>query len=205
MKAKIHTLAYALILGTVCACLLTGVGRFTRPRREINKKVEKAQNVLRVLEVAVSEGQGAQEIIGLYDQSVEVKASSELTIYLLKQGTQASADGPSMAVEVTGPGLWGPMRGLLSLGQDKRTIRGISFYEQEETPGLGGEIGTDAFQNQFKGKKIVDENGNPGMKIVRGGGSTGIHEVDGISGATMTCDKVEEMLNQTIAKIVKEY
>jgi Na+-transporting NADH:ubiquinone oxidoreductase subunit C len=84
-----------------------------------------------------------------------------------------------------------------------RTIRGITFYEQEETPGLGGEITSSWFREQFIGKKIVDQAGNPGIIISSSEGEAP-NKVDAISGATLTCDKVQTMLNETIKRIVEE-
>ena len=110
----------------------------------------------------------------------------------------------AVAFPFAGPGLWGPIKGFLALEADLRIIRSIAFHEQEETPGLGGEIGADWFKRQFEGKSILSSDGVPGIKITRGDGASEPNEVDGITGATMTCDKVEEMLNQAIAKIAKE-
>ena len=84
-----------------------------------------------------------------------------------------------------------------------KTIRGITFYEQIETPTLGGEIAAKWFRDQFAGKSIVDKDGNPGV-IISSLGETAPNKVDGISGATMTCDKVQMMLNELIEKISKK-
>jgi Na+-transporting NADH:ubiquinone oxidoreductase subunit C len=84
-----------------------------------------------------------------------------------------------------------------------RTIRGLTFYHHEETPGLGGEISADWFREQFVGKKIVDASGKGGI-VIRMGGDLAGNEVDGITGATMTCDKVQEMLNNVITDIIGE-
>jgi len=83
-----------------------------------------------------------------------------------------------------------------------RTTPGVPI--QPGWNGLGGEIASDWFLEGFEGKKIVDASGKPGI-IIKGGGETNaINEVDAISGATMTCDKVEELLNNVIEKIVQE-
>ena len=69
---------------------------------------------------------------------------------------------------------------------------------------MGGEIASQWFLNQFKGKRLEDRAGNPGIRIRRAG-AAGLNEVDGITGATMTCEKVEAMLNTVIERIVEEY
>ena len=104
----------------------------------------------------------------------------------------------------SGPGLWGPIYGVLALEPDLRTIRGIRFFKQEETPGLGGEIGADWFQDQFVGKQIASEADVYGFAIVKPGTGEGVNVVDGITGATMTSDRVAVMIDSIAAVIGEE-
>ena len=75
------------------------------------------------------------------------------------------------------------------------TIYGASFDHQGETPGLGAEIATANFQDQFKGKEIYD-NGKLVSVIVAKSNETAPpkHRVDGISGGTITSKGLEKML-----------
>ena len=200
-KGSLYTIVYATVLGTVCALLLTGVGQFTAPYREANEEAEKVRNVLSVLGVTFEPDASSQELLETFESKVRTKVSGDLTFYL---STRAEPEGGVQAVAVpfSGQGLWGPIKGFLSLEADMKTIRGITFHEQEETPGLGGEIASPWFRHQFRGKSIEDKDGKPGIRIRRGG--SGPNEVDAITGATMTCEKVEEMLNGVIAQVVKE-
>jgi Na+-transporting NADH:ubiquinone oxidoreductase subunit C len=102
-----------------------------------------------------------------------------------------------------GPGLWGPIKGFMAMDPKITKIQGITFYEQEETPGLGGEIVNASFRDKFVGLLIRGQDGKPGI-IIKNGGEAAANKVDGISGATMTCDKVQEMLNEAIKSIVEE-
>ena len=81
----------------------------------------------------------------------------------------------------------------------------MRFYQQEETPGLGGEIGSRWFQEQFEGKSIADAAGNPGFRIVKPGRPAGENAVEGISGATMTSDRVAAMLDRLGKAIAEEH
>ena len=83
-------------------------------------------------------------------------------------------------------------------------IVGVTFYEQEETPGLGGEIIKPRFREPFIGKKIKDAAGKPGIEIVAPGSKLNDNQVHGISGATITSDKVQNMINAVIKKVVKQ-
>ncbi len=99
-------------------------------------------------------------------------------------------------VSIRGNGLWDEIWGNIALKDDFKTIVGASFDHQGETPGLGAEIKDNpAFKKQFAGKSIYDATGNYTSVVVRKGGARNDkYEVDGISGATVTCDGVSDML-----------
>jgi len=202
LKNNIYTLCYAGVLGTVCSLLLTAVASFTAPYQDANAKAEKNINILGVLQVQRPPGASSQELVKIFEDNVRQEELDGLEMY--RYVPQAGSGGDeSVAIGFEGPGLWGPVKGFLALDKQMRTIRGITFYEQEETPGLGGEIASSWFREQFIGKKIVDEAGNPGIIISSSEGEAP-NKVDAISGATLTCDKVQTMLNEAIKRIVEE-
>ena len=126
--------------------------------------------------------------------------SRHQSVYLTKEGS----DDPRVILPVHGKGLWSTMYGFVALhADDLNTIRAFAFYDHGETPGLGGEIVAAWFRDQFVGKSIVDAAGSPGI-IISMGGEPAENKVDGISGATMTCDKLQAMLNEAIKSIVEE-
>lgn len=103
-------------------------------------------------------------------------------------------------IPVRGKGLWGPIWGFIALEEDMNTIHGVSFGHKTETPGLGAEIETEVFKNEFIGKKIFDENGKfVSVKVLKGNSaSENPHGVDAISGATVTSSGVSEMIQRTL-------
>ena len=137
----------------------------------------------------------------IFEANVRQEKRGDLELYKYVPDKDSNSV-ETVAVAFEGPGLWGPIKGLLAL--DNKTIRGLTFYEQEETPGLGGEIASNWFRKQFEGKQIVDATGKAGIIIKGGSGENAINEVDAISGATMTCNKVQAILNSVIKDIVKE-
>ncbi len=200
MKGSLHALAFAAALGTLCALLLTGAGAFTAPYRRANARAEEVRSILGVLRVPHEPDLTSEELLKVFARSVKAEDRGGLRLYLYRrEGGCVKA----VAVPFCGPGLWGPIEGFLALEPDMRTIRGIAFHRQEETPGLGGEIVAASFRRRFEGKSIVKESGRPGIRIIRGGGASEANEVDGISGATMTCEKVEAMLNEAITRLAK--
>ena len=198
MKNSLHTIIYAAVLGTVCALLLTGAAKLTDPYYQRNKKAEKMRSILTVLDVPFSTKASSQELIEIFNENIRQEKHGQLDMY---KYSPPGANGQISAVEFEGQGFWGPIKGFLSLKPDMKTIDGIVFYEQEETPGLGGDIVTEGFRNRFKGKSILNEAGAPGIRMVKDSASA-VNEIDGITAATRTCDKVEEMLNEVIRKIV---
>lgn len=98
-----------------------------------------------------------------------------------------------------GNGLWDWISGYIALDKDLNTIRGVAFDHKQETPGLGARITSDQIQQRYQGKEIFNEQGDlVSVTMVKGEGNTGLssHEVDGLSGATMTAKGVNKMLQQ---------
>jgi len=202
LKGNVYTLCFAAALGVVCSLLLTAVGGFTAPYKEANALAEETRNILKVLDIPFDEKAPARELLTIRQEFVKEETSGGQTLYVYARAGAAAPE--AVAMRFSGPGLWGPVKGLLALENDRKTIRGITFYEQEETPGLGGEIATEEFTARFVGKTIVGPDGKPGFDIGMPGSPAAVNRVDGITGATMTCDKVEAMLNIAIETFVKE-
>lgn len=199
MKDSLYTLGYALALGAICALLLTAVGLATQAPREANAEAEKIRNVLYVLGVPFPEDADPRTLVEVYNDKVAEQKLGDLTTYAYKPDGAVQ----SVALPFRGPGLWGPIEGFLALEPDMETILGVTFHKQEETPGLGGEIGSPEFRRRFEGKKVAAGE-PPGLKIVQPGQADDVNEIDGISGATMTCDKLEIMLNNVLRRLARE-
>ncbi|MDZ7634517.1 MAG: hypothetical protein U5L72_08815 [Bacteroidales bacterium] len=61
------------------------------------------------------------------------------------------------------------------------TIDGVTFDHKGETPGLGAEINTSEFENQFPGKNLYRDGQFVGVNVVKGGADPqSLYEVDGI-------------------------
>lgn len=104
---------------------------------------------------------------------------------------------------VYGKGLWSSIYGYLALDRDLDTVLGITFHKQGETPGLGGEIQYPEFQSRFNGKKIFDAGRLVAVTVLKGKADTtlpaALHQVDGITGATLTGKGVTGLLKKSLA------
>jgi Na+-transporting NADH:ubiquinone oxidoreductase subunit C len=206
IRQNIYTICFAIILGLVCATLLTAAAEFTRPKQNENKEAEENRNILSALKVPFEMDASPAELIEVFERDVQVQTmgqEEQLTLYAYKP--EGSESVKAVAVRFAGPGLWGPIKGFLALEPDYKTIRGLTFYEQEETPGLGGDIVTEGFRSRFEGRQIANAEGHWGIDIIAGGAEQSqLNEIVGISGATMTCDKVEEMINVIIEALASK-
>ncbi|MEM7162483.1 MAG: NADH:ubiquinone reductase (Na(+)-transporting) subunit C [Bacteroidota bacterium] len=113
----------------------------------------------------------------------------------------AEKDGEKYYVmPMVGTGLWGPIWGYVSVGKDFNTIYGASFDHKTETPGLGAEIKESFFEEPFQGQQIYNmKNEYVSISVEKGGAEAGNkHQVDGITGGTITSNGVDEMLYRTI-------
>ncbi|MBS0012998.1 MAG: NADH:ubiquinone reductase (Na(+)-transporting) subunit C, partial [Desulfobacterales bacterium] len=126
-----------------------------------------------------------------------------LTIYLYTKNGEIQ----NYIIPIESQGLWGKIYGYMALENDGSTVAGFTVYEHSETPGLGGEIEKQWFQENFEGKKIVDRTGHfVAVQIAKGDVEKQIseekesHYVDGISGATLTGRYLSRGLEKTLAR-----
>lgn len=118
-------------------------------------------------------------------------------------------------IPVNGYGLWDAIYGYLGLEANADTVLGMTWYDQKETPGLGGNIALPSWQEQFYGKLIFqkDPSGQTnferallGIKVVKttvqevyGKSPLAKSAVDGIAGASITVVGVNEALRMSLA------
>jgi len=102
-----------------------------------------------------------------------------------------------IVIPVEGLGMWGTVYGFLALDRDTATVRGLTFYDQKETPGLGGEIGNPKWQALWRGRKVYDEKWSPSIRVIKGSAGppdADPHHVDGLSGATVTSNAISRVM-----------
>lgn len=223
MKNNTYTFIFAVIVCVVCSVLLAALAKGLRPRQELNAALEVKKNILKVVELQepLSPKPSAREVLDAYGNKIqEVVIDSQGNIvegkkppdvqegepfyplYIYQEGNQVMA----YCYPISGKGLWSTLYGYLAMEPDGRTIRGITFYKHGETPGLGGEIEKDWFQENFKGKTIWDaeQKSLAPVVVVKGHvedklrGEAQNHAVDGITAATMTSNGVTALLDQGI-------
>lgn len=223
-----YTFSFAAIMVVLVGVLLSMAAIGLAPFQAQNVKLEKMQNILTSIGIESKPeeaeklfNQSIKEQVVLNKRGEEVKGNiSAFDIDLKKELDKAKTgkaneqlyplfvfnkDGEVYyVIPVRGKGLWGPIWGYVAMEKDMNTVSGVSFGHKGETPGLGAEISTEAFQQQFVGKKILDESGDfVSVKVIKGGAPAGdLHGVDAISGGTITSNGVTEMLKRTLSNYI---
>jgi Na+-transporting NADH:ubiquinone oxidoreductase subunit C len=102
-----------------------------------------------------------------------------------------------VVIGVEGLGMWGTVYGFLSLAPDANTVRGLTYYEHRETPGLGGEISNPSWLALWQGRKGYDEQGQAKIAVIKGQAGPPEQDplhVDGLSGATVTSNAITRLM-----------
>ncbi|WP_281559657.1 Na(+)-translocating NADH-quinone reductase subunit C [Thalassomonas sp. RHCl1] len=121
------------------------------------------------------------------------RRADNAVIYLIKDD---SGKITTIVLPIIGSGLWDLMSGFVGLAPDLNTVRSVIYSELKETPGLGAEVLNPNWKALWPGKKMFDEQNNIAIKLVKGGAKAGdVNGVDGLSGATLTSNGVENTLH----------
>lgn len=212
-----YTFIFAAALVVVVAAILSFTAVSLDERQDANVRKEKMQSILASIKVNVSREEAAKAFDAhVKDQVVlrngeKVQGTKAFNISMAKQVSKpieerkaplyvAEKEGKTYyIIPLRGKGLWGPIWGYISLKSDGKTVYGAVFDHKSETPGLGAEINTDEFQAQFPKKAVFGNNGDfTGIKVTKKP-AKGPHQVDGISGGTITSNGVQKMITDCVA------
>ncbi|PCI28409.1 MAG: Na(+)-translocating NADH-quinone reductase subunit C [SAR324 cluster bacterium] len=123
------------------------------------------------------------------------RRSKFAAIYLVEKNGKTE----TIILPIYGKGLWGTMYAFIAFEGDGNTVKGLTFYDHKETPGLGGEVDNPRWKQQWVGKKAFNEQWKPVVELVKGGVNPNkagaIHQVDGLSGATLTNRGVRNLIH----------
>ncbi len=221
MSDKLKSIVFAIGMGLICGVLLTTAATALQDLQQKNMLNDRRKNILLAVDLVSREKTYTpDEIARLYKENISKMAVSPdgtivspdvaetdknlLPVYLFTKDENIQA----YIIPIESQGLWGKIYAYMAIAADGSTIAGFTVYKHSETPGLGGEIDTQWFQEKFEGKKIIDQTGNfVSVAIAKGEAEKKVpdqklpHYVDGISGATLT----GKYLTQGLQKTLSEY
>jgi len=183
---------YMFIVTAAFSSVVIGFAMKTENLVEVNAQAALEKAVLQVLPTLYSETASRSELHKTFVEQVGRPSDETGGAYVFKKGKQIEA----YAVPFSGQGFWATIKGVVGVKADKKTITGIAFYEQSETPGLGAEITKPTFKNQFPGRILADK--AVLLKMKRPGESLAQNEYHAITGATQTSTRVEKIINDAL-------
>lgn len=217
-----NTLTVAIGLSVVCSILVASTAILLKPVQQQNEEEFRQRIILevagllqpdasvasqfeaietRLIDVAsgeyVADGTAAEaeQMVAVPD-AADIANIRQRPAYSLVYLVRDKGELQQIILPVHGAGLWSTMYGYLSVATDGRTVNGLRFYSHAETPGLGDQIEDPAWLEQWVGKQLYNENGEPHIEVVRGAvqdpGSN--YQIDGLSGATLTGRGVSQLV-----------
>jgi Na+-transporting NADH:ubiquinone oxidoreductase subunit NqrC len=174
-------IGFVLIFGIFWSSALVAVDKLTGPRIEKYLIEKKRKKVLEALVIPY----GAENIEQVFTDNVTADEIDGKTIY--------RADDGSVAFEFVGAGSQGAISGVIALSSGNEALKGLAIIQQSETPGLGSRVLAEDNLANFRGKKVVPE-----LMVVAAGTASKDNEVDAITGATLTCDAIEKIINENV-------
>ncbi len=221
-----YIITFIIIMTVVAAVSLAGMRELTLSASTKNEEIFSKRSVLLTVNDYLGKGLNVNdlsddEVLKMFNEQVEqvvLNINGEVVPNLLAEKIDLSVEKKKAEADrllplfvfknekekfyilsVRGSGLWDEIWGNIAVKSDLNTIAGVTFDHKGETPGLGAEIKDNpSFPGQFIGKQIFKD-GEVAVLVRKGGSQDKTYEVDGISGATITCDGVTEMLQRGIA------
>lgn len=226
-QSNLYIFVYSSVMVIIVAALLALASTALKPIQQKNIETEKRLDIIksvgRAQEVATAKSKhqyvadefkqviveqivvnrNGEKVEGVDPFNVNLKVEfskpldqQNLPVYV----AQLNDSTKKYVIPLLGRGLWGPIWGYISLNDDFNTVYGATFAHKSETPGLGAEISTPDFQQQFKDKQIFDNDRFTSVAVVKGGAQPeNRHAVDAISGGTITSQGLENMIKDCLA------
>ena len=133
--------------------------------------------------------------------SVKIGSREDYSVvYIVRDGSEID----KLILPVRGYGLWSTLYGFIALDSNLNTVSGLGFYQHGETPGLGGEVDNVEWKQIWIGKEVYNADGDVALSVIKGqvddsrDGSE--HQVDGLSGATLTSKGVHNLVQFWMGK-----
>ena len=223
-ESNLYTFLFVGIMIVGIASILAYTSQTLKPMQDENVKNEKMQNILSTVGINVSREEAeesykkyiVEELALKIDGSINENINPFSDLNLAKELKKDYEDQhfplyvaeinseKYYIIELRGTGLWDAIWGYISLKSDFNTVNGVSFDHKGETAGLGAEITKDWFKESFKDEKIFNSDGElVGITVLKGNNDPNNidkddHEVDAISGSTITGDGVTDMIYERV-------
>lgn len=223
-NSNVYTVVYASVMVIIAAFLLAFVAQVLKPQQDANVANDKRGQILSSLNIRNVEnvtdeynkvilrdlildvnGQVKDSTGGFNVESKFITtkndAEKQLPLYVAKVNNDTI-----YVVPLYGRGLWGGISGYLALKKDFDTVFGAYFTHESETAGLGARIVEEEFQDKFIGKKAFSDSTFTAVALeLSKKVEKPEHQVDAITGATLTSNGVSEMFHTSLLPYQKYF
>ena len=219
---------FIITVSFICSMLLSLASEGLKDKKNLNIELDKKKNILQSIGIETI-GLSSEMIISKFNFNIKEQVINidgmivndilhkdlEKNINRMSGDTEyynennkyfplfISETMNSIILPISGKGLWSSLFGYVAINsKNYSTVNGITFYAHGETPGLGAEISKDWFKSNFVGKEIYNGGALVSVRVAKSGmaNKSSSYEVDGISGATITSNGVEELLKRDLKK-----
>ena len=188
-RERIQTVLFMFAVTFVCISVVAGAHLATRDTVARNESL--------YLKRAVAEAAGVElgrdAVLEWFEACVRPVTGQDGAVRDYRIVANGGSDETGLVCVRDGAGLWGRITAVVGLDREHVSLTGVTFVEQNETPGLGARIEEAWFKNQFKGKT------GPFRIVPEKTGSPLPTDMDAITGATITTTAVRDILNRLIA------
>tara|TARA_Y100000768_G_scaffold286322_1_gene220647 strand:- start:143 stop:871 length:729 start_codon:yes stop_codon:yes gene_type:complete len=217
--SNVYTFIFTVVMVFLVATSLATTASLLKDLQKENVRKEKMQNILSSIGITTDRENSEKLYKSYITNALSLKSDGtidkEVDAFKIKLNKELKKNPDQQRfpiyianvennnyyiIPLRGAGLWDAIWGYIALKDDKSTIKGAVFDHKSETAGLGAEITQDWFQNRFVDEKVMDINGNlVGINVSKTNNDPKDldkldHEVDAISGATITGDGVTDMI-----------
>ena len=195
-KGYLYTVIFMIIMASLFTAILATAQTSMNPQIKDNREIGRQKNLLYAFNLP--SGTTNEEVAATYTKYIKPDTrtidGNVIDAYKLVDDAGATQ---GYAFPFSGPALWGTIKGYLSTTQDLKTIKGLTFTEQNETPGLGGRIDEAPFKEQWRDVPMPTGD----IKY----GPVGDKQLDAISGATQSSNAVTKALNELKNNVISKW
>ena len=189
MSNNMKMIVFVILLGLITSLFLMGMDLLTAERIEANREAKFKSIVLNANDIDFNYGNIHDVFADRIDKIEKVVTTNDQSVsYFFYQDKTTK----NISYEFAGEGVWGEIRGIITLDENLVEIINIAILAQVETPGLGGIIAERKYLNTFNGIIFIDD------KIIiskKDNTPNQPNEVDAISGATRTSNQFRNIMN----------
>ncbi|MEZ5598232.1 MAG: FMN-binding protein [Pseudomonadales bacterium] len=209
------TLAITVLIAACCATMVTAAVLTLRPMQAAYAAIERNRAIVAASNPALAEA-GDSAIVTAYlalqRHLVDLRTGADIddvdTVERWPSEADASRPGVPVYLRVRdgkldcvvlpldGKGMWSTLYAYLALEGDLATVRALSIYRHEETPGIGDRIQDPAWLAQWHGRRLYDSEGN--VRLGEADAVDADFYIDTITGATVTSSAAIRMVRASL-------